>query len=80
MNRYLMHHRHLARECPVAFAAWRAFASPLRGRTTVSSCFFGGHEIWWVIEAASEGDALAKLPAYVAARTTATQVGQIDIP
>lgn len=60
------------------FAAWKAFTSPLRGRRPLATCAFGGHEVWWQAEAASAQDALGQLPAYVAARTTAIEVGEID--
>jgi hypothetical protein len=39
-----------------------------------------GHTIWWSVEAASETDALALLPFYVAERPTATKVAEVDIP
>lgn len=44
------------------------------------ACRSGGHAIWWSVEAASEEDALRLLPAYVAARTTATRVSKVKIP
>jgi hypothetical protein len=40
----------------------------------------GGHAIWWNVEAASEEEALRLLPAYVAERTTATRVSEVEIP
>jgi hypothetical protein len=79
-GRYLVHHRHEPHECPAAFAAWRGFASPLRGAATTGSCRFGGHELWWRIDAESEADALAFLPEYVAQRATATRVEEVQIP
>ncbi len=80
MRRYLLHHRHEATECPVAFASWRGFDSPLRHQATVGSCPLGGHAIWWQVEAAGEAEALGKLPRYVAERTTATEIGEVHIP
>ena len=80
MLRYLLHHHHDADTCGVAFAAFRGHDSTLRHRTTVSSCRSGGHSIWWTVEAESIQDALALLPFYVAQRTTATQVEEIEIP
>jgi hypothetical protein len=80
MPRFILHHRHEARECPVVFASWKGFASPLRHRPAAASCAWGGHEIWWELEAASEQDALGHLPHYVAARTHATQIGEVEIP
>jgi hypothetical protein len=71
---------HQANECPAAFAAWRGFASPLRRRATIGSCLSGGHEIWWELEAASEDEALGRLPGYVADRTKAIRVSQVQIP
>ena len=80
MPQFLLHHRHAARECPVAFAAWKGHESPLRHRAAVASCATGGHAIWWVVEAASEAEALALLPGYLAERTAAEPVGRVEIP
>jgi hypothetical protein len=79
MPSYLLHHRHEPHECGVAFAAFRGFASPLRHKTTLASCRSGGHSIWWTVEATSEENALALLPFYVAERTTATPVSEVQI-
>ena len=80
MNRYLVHHRHAASECGAVFASFRGHDSPLRHRPALSSCAHGGHAIWWDVEASGEAEALALLPYYVAARATATQVGEVDFP
>jgi hypothetical protein len=80
MARYLLHHAHDARECGVAFASFAGHDSPLRRRPAVSSCRFGGHEIWWVVSASSEGAALELLPYYIAERTTAIAVAKVEIP
>ncbi len=80
MPDYLLHHRHDAGECGVAFAAWKGFDSPLRHRTTLSSCTRGGHAIWWVVEARDAAEALGQVPPYVAQRTKATEVRQVQIP
>ena len=80
MAQYLLQHRHHPRECGVVFASFKGHESPLRHRATVASCRSGGHAIWWRVEAASEGDALRLLPAYVAARTIATRVSEVEIP
>jgi hypothetical protein len=80
MARFRLQHRHRAHECPVVFAAWQGFASPLRHRVTVASCRSGGHEIWWDVEAASVDEALAQLPGFVAQRTTASSIGDVQIP
>ena len=79
MPSYLLHHRHEPHECGVAFAAFRGFESPLRHKATLASCRSGGHSIWWTVEATSEGNALALLPFYVAERTTATPVSEVQI-
>ena len=54
--------------------------SPLRRQPTLASCRSGGHAIWWTVEAASEAEALALLPSYVAERTTAARVSAVEIP
>jgi hypothetical protein len=78
--RYLLHHRHDSEECGVVFASFRGHESPLRHEATIGSCHSGGHALWWTVEAASEADALALLPFFVAERTTATRVSEVEIP
>jgi len=80
MSRYVLHHRHEPHECGVVFASFKGHASPLRHRPTFATCRSGGHEIWWTVEAACEADALRLLPFYVAERTTATRVQEVEIP
>jgi hypothetical protein len=80
MPRFLLHHAHDARECGATFASFTGHDSPLRRRPAVGSCRFGGHEIWWVVSASSEGEALQLLPHYVAERTTAVAVADMAIP
>jgi hypothetical protein len=80
MPRFLIHHRHAADECGIAFASFRGHVSSLRHRPALSSCAFGDHAIWWTVEAASEPDALALLPFFVAERSTAVVVGEVQIP
>lgn len=80
MPRYLLHHHHEPRECGIVFAAFKGHTSPLRGQQTLASCRSGGHEIWWTVEAKSETNAFGLLPPYVAARTTATEVNEVEIP
>ncbi len=80
MAHYLLHHHHEPHECGVVFASFKGHESPLRHRPTVASCRSGGHAIWWTVDAATERDALGLLPAYVADRTTATSVSEVDIP
>ena len=78
MPRYLLHHRH--QECGVAFAAFKGNSSPLRHTATVGSCVSGGHEIWWLVDAPDSEDAIAQLPFFVAARTTVTEIREVQIP
>jgi hypothetical protein len=80
MTRYLLQHTHDRQECGAVFASFKGHDSPLRRRPTLASCRSGGHEIWWTVEAASESEALALLPNYVAVRTTATVVTDVSIP
>ena len=80
MFHYLLQHRHEAQECGVAFASFKGHESPLRHEATIGSCRSGGHELWWTVEAASEAEALALLPHFVAERTTATRVSELGIP
>ena len=80
MPRFVLDHSHRAHECGAVFAAFNAFDSPLRHRWTVASCHYGGHRIWWEVEAATEHEALRALPRYVAERTNAIRVRGIEIP
>jgi hypothetical protein len=80
MPRYVLHHRHEPHECGVVFASFRGHESPLRHRPTVGSCRSGGHEIWWTVEAETDEGALRLLPLFVAERTTATPVQEVEIP
>lgn len=80
MSRFLLHHRHESAECGVVYAAFKGHDSPLRHGTTITSCLTGGHMIWWTVEAKSERQALGFLPIYVADRSTATKVSEVEIP
>jgi hypothetical protein len=80
MTCYLLHHRHEPNECGAVFASFKGYQSPLRHQSTLASCRSGGHAIWWTVEAPSEADALALLPEYVARRTTAARVSEVQIP
>jgi hypothetical protein len=80
MSRYLLQHHHQPRECGVVFASFKGSTSPLRHRSTLASCRSGGHAIWWAVDAASDTDALALLPDYVAQRTTVARVSEVEIP
>jgi len=80
MARYLLHHHHGPQDCGVVFASFKGHESPVRHEPALASCAFGGHAIWWVVEAASESEALEQLPFYVAERTTVTHVSEVAIP
>ncbi len=80
MSQYLLHHRHEPHECGVVYASFKGHDSPLRRQVTLASCGWGGHAIWWSVEAPTETAALGLLPFYVAERTTATRVCEVDIP
>jgi hypothetical protein len=80
MPRFLVHHRHAAAECGVAFAAFKGHDSSLRHLPALASCAAGDHAIWWTVEAASAADALALLPYFVAERATAVAVTEVQIP
>ena len=80
MPSYLLHHRHRAAECGAAFAAWTGFSSPLRRHRVPSTCLAGGHALWWRVEAADVAAALALLPRFVAERTVAIEVREVQIP
>lgn len=85
MPNFMLTHTHSAAECPVAFASWRGFESPLRSDLTLASCGpvhrdSDEHRIWWTIEAESEQAALALLPPYVAERTEISRVSEVPIP
>ena len=80
MPRFLVHHRHLARECGIAYSSFRGHDSSLRHGQALASCASGGHEMWWAVEAPTEADALALLPFFVAKRSTAVEVAEVEIP
>ena len=80
MNHYLLYHRHASSDCAASFAAWNAFSSELRGAAAMSTCAYGGHEIWWSAEAADVRAALTLLPNYVAGRTLAIRVKPLSTP
>ena len=80
MSTFLLQHRHAAAECAAAFAAWRGFDSPLRGRPVASTCLSGAHTLTWRVEAPDASAALDLLPAYVARRTDAVRVRDVPIP
>jgi hypothetical protein len=80
VSRYLIHHRHQPAECGAVYAAFKGHDTPLRHQATLASCAFGGHAIWWTVEAESETEALGLLPFYVAQRATVTKVREVSIP
>lgn len=80
MPLFVLHHCHEPAECRFAFAAWRGFDSPLRKRPAVCGCRHETHELWWVVEAADAGAALAQLPPFLVARTRVTAVVTVTIP
>ena len=77
---WLLHHRHDPDECGAAYAAWTGFESPLRHRSTISSCVAGGHAIWWMVPVTDQEQALAMLPPFVARRTRAIRISEVLIP
>ncbi len=80
MPRFLLHHSHEPHDCGAVFTSFNGHHSPLRHQPTLASCRSGGHAIWWTVEAATHEDALALLPGYVAKRTTAIAVSEVEIP
>ena len=80
MPRFLVHHRHLARECGIAYSSFKGHESPLRHTAALSSCPCGEHSIWWTVEAATDADALAMLPFFIAQRSAAIAVTEVQIP
>ncbi len=80
MNHYMLYHRHAPSDCAASFAAWNGFCSDLRRTTAPSTCAFGGHEIWWSVTAASDREAIALLPKYVADRTLTIRCSDVDVP
>jgi hypothetical protein len=76
----MLEHEHTARECGAVFASFKAFESPLRHGVAVGSCHFGTHRIWWEVDATTGDEALTYLPHYVAERTAAIRIGDIQTP
>jgi hypothetical protein len=77
---YVLSHVHHETECAAIFAAWAGTDSPLRGDTALAGCAHGDHKVFWRVDAADAGSALALLPDYVARRTVATPVRRVLIP
>jgi hypothetical protein len=80
MPQYVLQHRHEPHECGAVFASFKGHESALRGKAAIASCHSGEHTIWWTVDAASEGEALALLPSFVGQRTTAERVNEVEIP
>jgi hypothetical protein len=80
MPTFLLYHKHRPQECSIAIASWKGFASPLRGGRPLGSCATGGHQLWWVVEAADSATALSQLPDFVADRTAIERVGEVPLP
>lgn len=83
---YLITHRHRARDCGVAFAAWRGFESPLRHTSALATCRDAAagpgseHVLFWTVEADSPGAATAMLPPWLAERSEVQRVVEVEIP
>jgi hypothetical protein len=80
MPLFVLHHHHAPAECAAAFAAWQGFDSPLRRHPAASTCLDGGHALWWRVQAADRQAALALLPPFVAYRSDAIAVRDVQIP
>ena len=81
MPRFLLHHRHEPGEVRRRVRRLQGPQQPAAPPTTRSrSCRRGGHEIWWLVEADSAEKALDLLPAYVADRSTAIPIREVQIP
>ena len=75
MPRYLLMHRHDAAQCVSTFEAWDGFESPLIAGRPPATCRQASHTQTWMVEAADPADALRLLPAVVAERTDAIEIG-----
>ena len=80
MSRYLLHHRHEPLECGVVFASFKGHESPLRRRADARLVQLRRSRDLVDGRGRAEQDALALLPFYVAERTTAIQVSEVQIP
>jgi hypothetical protein len=81
---YVLIHEHTPAECAIAYAAWRGFVSPLRGRPVQSTCARHVshppvHEIWWTTQAENAAAALMQVPPYVRDRSEAREVSEVMI-
>lgn len=80
MPTFVLCHTHSREECAYTIASWKAYQSPLRGGRPLGSCATGGHRLVWILEAADQAAALAQLPPYVAQRTVAEEMREVQIP
>ena len=80
MPRFLVHHRHAAARVRRRVLVLQGPREPAPPPPALASCASGGHAIWWTVEAATEADALALLPFFVAERSTAVAVTEVQIP
>jgi hypothetical protein len=80
MPQFLVHHHHAPEQCGVAFASFKGVESAVRHRPALASCAFGGHAIWWTVDARDEQEALRGLPFFVAERSTVVRVAHVVIP
>ena len=80
MPSFLVHHRHAPAECGATFASFRGDDSPHRGKATFTTCLAGGHEIWWLVDAADPQTALSQLPYFVRRRSTAVEIREVRMP
>jgi hypothetical protein len=80
MPMFVLSHSHAPHECAVVAASWKGFGSPLRHGRPLGSCANGGHRMWWTVRAADKASALSQLPPYVAERTIADEVREVQIP
>jgi hypothetical protein len=75
MARYLLMHRHDAAQCVRTFEAWNGFESPLVSGRPPATCHQASHTQTWMVEADDAAEALRLLPAVVADRTDAIEIG-----
>jgi hypothetical protein len=79
MATFILAHVHDEAECPVVYAAWQGYDSPLRGLAAMASCAVGDHRIYWTVDADNAQEALRQLPPYLAERTHASEVRRVAI-
>jgi hypothetical protein len=52
----------------------------VRHLPAIASCAFGGHAMWWTVDAPDAQAALGDLPFFIARRASATQVAEVVVP